>query len=42
MKIISVVWSLFLILSLTLLAGCSDSNSTTALSAENIGGGVKY
>ena len=36
MKRISVVWSLFLIIALTLLAGCSDSNSTTALSAENI------
>lgn len=36
MKRISIVWSLFLVLALTLLAGCSDSNSTTALSAENI------
>ena len=39
MKRISVSWSLFLILALTLLAGCassSGSNTTVALSADNI------
>ena len=39
MKRISVVWSLFLILALTLLAGCggsSGSNQNSALSANNI------
>ena len=39
MKRISVVWSLFLILVLTLLAGCggsSGSNQNSALSADNI------
>jgi hypothetical protein len=39
MKRISVVWSLFLILILTLLAGCASSsgpNTTAALSADNI------
>ena len=39
MKRISVVWSLFLILALTLLAGCEGSsgpNTSTALSADNI------
>src|SRR5271157_2791461 len=39
MKRISVVWPLFLILALTLLAGCagaSGSNTSTALSSGNI------
>ena len=39
MKRIFVLWSLFLILALTLLAGCassSSSNTTVALSADNI------
>ena len=39
MKRISIVWSLFLILVLTLLAGCEGSsgpNPTAALSADNI------
>jgi hypothetical protein len=39
MKRFSVVWSLFLILALTLLAGCagsSGSNTSTALSSDNI------
>lgn len=39
MKRIFVLWSLFLILALTLLAGCgggSNSNASTALSADNI------
>ena len=39
MKRTSFVWSLFLILALTLLAGCSSSsgsNTNAALSADNI------
>jgi ABC-type transport system substrate-binding protein len=39
MKRISVVWSLFLILALALLAGCagsSGSNTSAALSSDNI------
>jgi len=39
MKINSIVWSLFVILALTLLAGCggsSDSHQNSALSADNI------
>ena len=38
-KSISVTWSLFLILALTLIAGCgggSSSNTTAALSADNL------